>query len=355
MLVAGGAHAVQFGMKGTWKANRGPQIIIPVFAGPPCNGAFCGDGPVTAAGLTAGKQITLPKNRFFEQGGGVLVPVPGPVVVQLTTMLDAQGPQTKAVFKAGPKVTRPANFAWCPGAVPGKGTTMNPACTTGKATATGAKKGNGVRPGRIRYTAGPNEFGGVAQMLLKGGGSVSYFIGGTPMAEQIIHNPFGGAGPAKPQQAGGAYQNISSVYLAPGNVTLQTMTVGGKGIATTGMVVTKMGPIVGMGGPETNYTTGFPFTTGKVQATNPTTQMGRGTTMLTLTGMDAMTGMGGRNIVLVASALTKQTRANATYMHLEVMNMTLTPFTVPSMSREGFAAAAVIVLVAGYVLRRRLA
>ena len=123
--MATGAQAAQYLMSGTWKSNRGPQIIIPVYAGAPCNGVFCGHGLVTAAGPNPGQQLTLPANRFHENGGGVLVPVPGPTVVQLTTMLTAKGPQNTAVFKAGPKASRPnhvapmgtflnQNFAWCP-------------------------------------------------------------------------------------------------------------------------------------------------------------------------------------------------------------------------------------------------
>jgi hypothetical protein len=356
--LVGSAQAVQYGMKGTWKSNRGPQIYIPVLPGPPCQmGAFlfCADGPVTAAGLTPGAQVTLPANRFYEMGGGVLAPVPGPTVVQLTTMIEAMGPAFPAVFKGGPKTSRPANFAWCPGATQGLGTTNNPNCTTGKSTGAGANAGNGVRPGRIRYTKGPNQFGGVAQALLKGGGSVTVFIGGTPMSQMMLHNPFGGAATSNDQEAGGAYQNTGSVMLASGDITIQTVTMAGQGKATTGGVITMKGAAGGMGGPETNYTTGFPFTTGKVQATNPTTGMGRGTTMLTLTGMDAVTGMGGRNIVMVASAITKRIVAGTSYMHLDVMNLTLTPLVVPSLTRGGFAAAAVVVLAAGYMLRRRLA
>jgi hypothetical protein len=357
LAIATSAQAAQFSMSGTWKSNRGPQIVIPVFAGAPCFGVFCGAGVVTAAGVNPGQQLTVPANRFSEMGGGVLVPVPGPTVVQLTTMIEAKGPQVAAVFKAGPKGSRPANFKWCPGATPGQGTAMNPNCLTGKSTGAGAPPGSGVRPGRVRYTAGASQFGGIAQMLLTGGGEVTVFIGGTPMAQQMLHNPFGGGATPNDQEGGGAYENTGSVMLAAGQITLQTMTMGGLGKATTGGVITMPGMVVGAGPPETNYTTGFPFTTGKVQATNPTTGMGRGTTMLTLTGMDVMTGMGGRNIVMVASALTKRIVAGTTYMHLENMNMTLSPVSVavPSLSRGAYALAALLVLGAGYALRRRLA
>jgi hypothetical protein len=349
MITATGSQAAQFQMSGTWKSNRGPQIIIPVFAGAPCSGVFCGMGQVTAAGLNPGQQLTVPQNRFFESGGGVLVPVPGPTVVQLTTMLSAKGPQNNAVFKAGPKGSRPQDFAWCPTATKGVGK-LN--CLNGHASASG---GSHFRPGRIRYTHGTNQFGGIAQVLLKGGGEVTVFIGGTVMMQQMLHNPFGGASVFAPQQGGGAFQNLGSVMLAAGNITLQTMTVAMQGKATTGGVITAPGAIVGMGPPETNYSTGFPFTTGKVQATNPTTGNGRGTTMLTLTGMDIMTGMGGRNIVMVASAITKRIIAGTTYLHLENLNMTLSPLEVPSMSRGAYAVAALLVLATGYALRRRLA
>jgi hypothetical protein len=347
--MASGSQAAQFQMSGTWKSNRGPQIIIPVFAGPPCNGAFCGMGQVTAAGLNAGQQLTVPAGRFHETGGGVLVPVPGPTVVQLTTMLDAKGPQNNAIFKAGPKGSRPVDFAWCPTATKGMGK-LN--CLNGHASASG---GSHFRPGRIRYTHGANQFGGIAQVLLKGGGEVTVFIGGTVMMQQMLHNPFGGASVFAAQQGGGAFQNLGMVNLAAGNITLQTMTVAGQGKATTGGVITMPGPIVGMGPAETNYSTGFPFTTGKVQATNPTTGNGRGTTMLTLTGMDIMTGMGGRNIVMVASAITKRIVAGTTYLHLENLNMTLQDVQIPSMSRGAYAVAALLVLAAGYALRRRIA
>ena len=346
MGVASSSQAAQFPMYGTWKSNRGPQVVIPIFAGPPCNGVFCGVGTITAAGLNPGQQLTVPANLFSEMGGlPFAFPVPGTKVIQLTTMLDAMGPQSAAIFKAGPKTSRPVNFAWCPGASPtgtlskitmGGGTTMNPNCLTGKSTGAGAPQGSGIRPGRVRFTAGPNQFGGVAQVLLAGAGEVSYNVGGTPMMQQILHNPFGGAGAPNDQEAGGSYLNFGYVQLMPGDITLQTMTNGmGQGKATTGGIITAPGPIVASGPPQTNLTTGFPFTTGKVQATNPTLGSGagsRGTTMLTLTGHDIMTTMGGRNILMVASAITKQTVTNASYMHLENLTM-----TIPEPGRGGLS------------------
>jgi hypothetical protein len=355
MGLASGSQAAQHQMSGTWKSNRGPQVVIPIFAGPPCLGVLCATGIVEAGvnGANPGEQFTIPASEFSEMGGGLPfpIPVPGAQVIQLTTMLDAKGPAFDAVFEGGPKPSRPANFAWCPGASPtatlsmitmGGGTTMNPNCLTGKSTGGGAPPGSGIRPGRVRYTAGPNQFGGVAQIVLQGAGEVSYFAGGTPMSQMISHKPFGGAGAPNDQEAGGSYLNFGYVQLMSADRTKQTMTVGGQGKATTGGVITAPGPITGMGLPETNLTTGFPFTTGKVQATNPTTGMGRGTTMLTLTGMDIATTMGARNIVMVASAMTKQTIANATYMHLENMTMKIPePGAVASLA-GGLALLAVL-------------
>jgi hypothetical protein len=363
VMLAGQSQAAQYLMSGTWLSKRGPQVVIPINAGAPCNmapfnGMFCGVATVTAAGLDPGQQLTLPVAAFSEMGGGLPfpIPVPGPAVVQLTTQLDARGPQSVAVFKAGPKTSRFANFAWCPGASPtatlsqitmGGGTTMNPNCLTGKSTGAGAPLGSGIRPGRIRYTAGANQFGGVAQVLLQGAGEVSYWrFNGTPAMQPISHKPFGGAGAPNDQEAGGSYLNFGYVQLMSADITIQTATMGGLGKATTGGVITMPGALsTVMGNPETNLTTGFPFTTGKVQATNPTlgSPAGqRGTTMLTLTGMDIMTANGGRNITLVASAYTKQTIANASYLHLENMTMTIPePGAVASLA-SGVALLAIL-------------
>ncbi len=79
----------------------------------------------------------------------------------------------------------------------------------------------------------------------------------------ILHNPFGGGGVSNDQEAGGPYKNTGTVALMAGDITLQTMGVPPG-------VITMPGPIVNMGPAELNLTTGFPWTTGRVQVTNPT-------------------------------------------------------------------------------------
>jgi hypothetical protein len=340
VVAATAANADSFVMapgSSTWVQNRGPTVDIPVVPG-----FIAGMGALNQTGV-APRAITLPINAFTEMGNGALFPLPGMTLVQLSTMLDASGPQSVAMFFKGPKASRVglANFAWCPSAVVGMGVL---ACPNG-----GFNAGIG-RPGIVRYTAGPNQFGGTAQMLLKGGGEVSVTAGATGNGGVLVlHNPFGGAG-TNDQEAGGPFQNIGTVMLAAGDITLQPVVPLG--------VITAPGPIVGMGPAEFNYTTGFPWTTGRVQVTNPTatTIAPPSGTMLTLTGMDARTAMGAGNIVMVAGALTKRQNAGTTYMHLDIINMTLVPGEVPSLSMGGYAAAATLLLLAaGYMLRRRIA
>lgn len=337
LFVAGSASAVVRQMSGRWIMHRGPAVNIPV------NPGFVpGMGTVIEGTGAAPRALTIPANRFNEVGGGALFPLPGATLIQLSTMLDEMGPQVAGMIFGGVKGSRPNNFAWCPNLVQGAG--VGPACPNGNFNA-----GIG-RPGIVRYTAGPNQFGGTMQILLIGGGEVSVTDGTSGGMPVILHNPFGGAGGSVPQQAGGAYKNTGMVDLAAGPRTVQP-------VMPTGVIITP-GPaaVPPLGMTEMNITTGFPWTTGKVEVQNPTAVSiaGPGGTMLTLTGKDNR-GMGGGHVVLVAGATTKRTITNNTYMHLDIVDMTLDP-QVPALSAGGFAAAAALVLLAaGYFLRRRLA
>jgi len=337
LLVASAAGAVTRQMSGRWIQNRGPSVDIPVNPG-----FIPGMGTVNEVAGPFPRALTIPINRFSEVGGGALFPLPGATLVQLSTMLDGMGPQSVGMFFGGPKGSRPANFAWCPNLVMGGGN--GPACPNGLFNA-----GIG-RPGIVRYTAGPNQYGGTMQLLLVGSGEVSVVVGATGMGGALIlHNPFGGGGASNDQEPGGPYKNTGTVALMAGDITLQA------GGVPAG-VITMPGPVVNMGPAELNISTGFPWTTGMVQALNPTatTIAGPLGTVLTLTGLDNR-AMGGGHVVMVAGATTKRTSANNTFMDIDVVDMTLDP-QVPAMSMGGFAAAAaLIVLGAGYFLRRRLA
>src|SRR5262245_541618 len=168
LLVAGSASAVVRQMSGRWIQNRGPTVDIPVIPG-----FIPGMGTVNEATGMHPRALTIPVNRFSEMGGGALFPLPGNTLVQLTTMLDGMGPAGVGMLFGGAKGSRPANFNWCPNLVMGGGN--GPACPNGNFNA-----GIG-RPGIVRYTAGPNQFGGTMQMLLVGSGSVSVVDGITGM------------------------------------------------------------------------------------------------------------------------------------------------------------------------------
>ena len=290
-----------------------------------------------------GPDITVPAN-IFNANGGALFPLAGMNLVQLSTMLDAMGPAFAGMFFDGAKGSRPGNFAWCPNAAMGGGVL---ACPNGNFNA-----GIG-RPGIIRYTVGVKQFGGTMQMLLIGGGEVSVIVAGTAMGGvDILHNPFGGGGSSNDQEAGGPFKNTGTVMLAAGNITRQVSMIPPG-------VITMPGPIVGMGPAEFNYTTGFPWTTGMVQGSNPTavTIFPPSGTMFTGTGMDSRTMAGAGNIVMVAGGITKRSVAGQSYIHLDTLNMTMVATNpVPAMSGGAFAAVALVVLLsAGYMLRRRLA
>lgn len=344
-LVASSAGAARFKMSGTWTQNRGPNVDIPVNPG-----FIPGNGRVTAVMNGVAQPFTLPNGQFLEMGGGAVFPLFGTTLVQLTTMLDALGPDADAMFFAGPKTTRPMSFMFCPGSMIGQGTPVNPNCQTGSPQPGGS---GGLLPGLTSYTAGPNQFGGTARMLLSGGGSVGVKVGNTPMgAFLVLHNPFGGDGGYNPQGPGGSYADTETVVLMPGDVTLESMD-------PAGMVITMPGPIVGMGPSEINLTTGFPWTTGNVTVSNPTATMiaPPSGSMLSIMGMDTVMGVD-RNITLVSSAITRRSlTAQNTFVSIDVIAMTIgEQLEVPSMTAGSYAAgAAVLVLVAGYFLRRRLA
>jgi hypothetical protein len=301
--------------------------------------------------MGVGAAFTLPNGQFQEKGNGAVFPLFGTTLVQLTTMLDGLGPSADAMFLGGPKTTRPMSFMFCPGSMIGQGTTDNPNCLTGSPEPTGT---GGALPGLTTYTAGPNQFGGTARMLLSGSGSVGVKVGNTPMgAFLVLHNPFGGAGGYNPQGPGGSYADTETVVLNPGDITVQAMD-------PAGMVITMPGPIVAMGPSEINLTTGFPWTTGTVTVSNPTATMiaPPSGSMLSIMGMDALTVMGGRNIVMVASAITRRSvTALNTFVSIDVINMTIgDQLDVPSMTPGSYAAGAILlVLAGGYFLRRRLA
>jgi hypothetical protein len=76
-------------------------------------------------------------------------------------------PGQTAMLAAGPKASRPANFTFCPNPAP---TAALGATALSCATAVPSPIGSGTQPGRVRYKAGPNQFGGVMNTLVGGAG-----------------------------------------------------------------------------------------------------------------------------------------------------------------------------------------
>src|SRR5262245_8197180 len=176
-ITHGDAQARKFQMSGTWAMRRG-QVFLPLQFAATANGTGMQqthtsagnlsmglgfpNGPVSGAGgisATGSAPATLrvPQHRF--QGPfSALLPLGGtPFLIQVTTMLSANGPASAATLapRGGP-----GSFTWCPG---------DPACIAGGGMlSTDPPQGGGTENGRIVYRAGGNQFGGVMQMLLAG-------------------------------------------------------------------------------------------------------------------------------------------------------------------------------------------
>ena len=153
LLGAGSADARVFQMSGQWTARR---LVLP--AALPLNPGFVpGMGLVTATG-SAPARLTVKPGRFAEDAPGTVLPLAGVTLVQLSTMIDAIGPQATAMFGPGPKPSRPASFVW---RVP-----------------VGGISNDAV----VSYRAGPNQF--VARAHAARGG-----VRPSHRGHLILHNP----------------------------------------------------------------------------------------------------------------------------------------------------------------------
>lgn len=358
--------------------------IFPTFMTGLPNGPHFGKGEVSQTGGMAGATVgaspptlNIPTNRFHFGGAKKngqfqgTVPLDGVTLVQITTMFSGNGPAAPAVLKKGFGM----DFTWCPDLA------KFGACVDlpGTSVLTDPPQGNpnNRRNGRIVYTAGKNKYGGVMQILLAGGGlnTAQYGTFGPPF--QAAHFAFGGpaGASAMAQHIGGSYSNMNYVTLKPGYVTQPTMTPTPDGlILFPGSFLTPNGGLT-PAPPPTNANvlkifvgppgqkkgqfttnTGFPVTTGTVQV-QQTTGTGGGD-IFTVKGYDKRTGLGGGAISLVAGGLGKRNTPAApggtTYAGYNRVFMTLIGLKVPSMSPAGFAAAgALMLLAAGYAMRRR--
>jgi hypothetical protein len=190
-------------------------------------------------------------------------------------------------FKAGAWMTQTGRigsmFTWCFG---------NPACT---------KITQGARPLIMKYQGGVNAFGGTMAYLAYAGANASSLAIGQAGAVGFARLTVVGS-----QPTGRGYADYLTDMLAAGPLwmmyKLGTVTrpiVGMQKLIT--MVTGYLGPLFP---GQVNYNYGFPFTTGTVLARNTGTALGNpAIATISANGSDVLTGMGGRNISLVAGAL----------------------------------------------------
>jgi len=375
-LLAASADARKFQMTGTWAMRRGGVFVPLQFAmelmggrkthtsaGNLSKGFFFPNGPVpglggvTATG-SAPATLVVPRHRF---GGtfSTLLPLRGVTFVQLTTMFDADGPAAPATLAPG---GGPGSFTWCvgdPGCVDLPGTQDPPGLY-------------GI--GRVIYRSGSNQFGGVMQMLLRGGGTTSaVFQFSPPFQAGHVYGGVTSVRDAGIQHTGGPYANAVLDYFPRGFATqpLVPPTLSGLITAPGPKVTTMFGVTYGPGLPnptlffpavattpmgmkagEVRSHTGFPFTTGTVFAQQ--TVGSSGDDFFTLMGSDMRTALGAGNIALVAGGITRRRDVTGVTSSASfgVVRMTLSP-PVPSLSPAGLAAAALLVVLGvGYALRR---
>jgi hypothetical protein len=183
-----------------------------------------------------------------------------------------------------------AKFTWCPGA---------PACTK---PADGAGNAKAI----VKYVGGGNQFGG----------TMSYIITTGPGTSSLALNPGGSMGAAAflifagsgSQPTGRGYAQLGSDMLMTGpQFSMHMEATVNKPLAGMQKLITAVTNAVAPFPAATNFNYGFPWTTMQVIARNTGTALGNPmiTTLTANKGgaRDALTGMGGRNIQLVAGGI----------------------------------------------------
>ena len=319
----------------------------------------------------APKSFTVVPSGFGQARGPQTAAVAvAPTVIQLGSTFVLNGPANRTTGTGAPandRNFRPnahlaqagrmgANFTWCP---PGTASGVHfPACTApGNAGTT--SPGTGLNNGLVRYRAGTNAFGGTMAMTLSGNATVTIALSPSIPSGAIAHQPVAGMGFQHPG-AGYAVLDIDAFGPSPGHPShmlnfpctnaLPAQPAGCSQIFSQGPQTT---PSALPSDANSNW--GFPWTTGTVTVLNTETQLGTPrTTTLTAMGSDSRNAMGAGNITLVAGGTTYRIGAGQNFSALDVVTMTISPYT-PGLSPAGVGfAGALIALTAGYVLRRRL-
>ena len=300
-LLGSSAHAATFSVTGEWVDDRGPiQLPLPPFLGGKSpNNPVMGTVMQTGAAVPGGgpATLTIPAGVISDapNPGGFLIPVPD--VIQLTTSIGHTGPTTTATLMAS---GGPGGFSYCPGAP------ANPTCTTFAAVGS-----QGTVAGILKYTAGPNKFGGTMKVLLFGAGRLLNKGGALPptvttgmgamvpaLAFSGLSNPLGGSAPQPV-----AYAGYAGMYAAtqPGGIATHPLSYK----ATTQMLI-QTGPTIGTNYTQSNTGTLFGLTTGAIYGYQPFgAQMDGAPDKTTITGYDFRSNNGQGRILLVSGSLTR--------------------------------------------------
>ncbi len=382
------AGAATYTFAGKFTSNRGLLINIPVVGNVPCAGLSIMSGPggmivpapvtppartmtmiannyncvgnvpgktVMTTGMGVGGGFVMPNNVWSKPFGAYVAAVAvkyAPPVIQLATSFKITGPapvrttppagtmatgmNTAAfhAFKAGAWMTQTGRagsmFTWCFG---------NPACTkiTQAVPAT--------VPIIVKYTGGGNAFGGTMAYLITSGPNPSSLAIGQGGA--VGFAMLGGMGS---QPTGRGYAEYLTDMLASGPFwgmyKLGTVT---RPIVGMQKLITMVSlPLTAMFPAQVNFNYGFPFTTRTVLARNTGTNVGNpAVTTISAKGFDVATGMGGRNISLVAGGVA------ATSIGTQTPNMAQMLLTLPEPGRALQLLAGVVGLLGVAVWRSR--
>ncbi len=392
LVAANTAAARTLSMSGQWFQNRGPLVDIPNNGGPTACGAFAGtpgvlqdgcvnnfrpaNGGIPAAAqtisVTGGSpaNFSIVDNAAFGQVGGpanrATVPVNGiPTVIQLASQFSLAGPALTtalggggaAAFQANAWSNDPRqiadgrlvkNFTWCP---PGG------ACTGGIGTSLGAYQAV------IKYTEGPNAFGGTMAMMLSNTAVVSIRVATpAPSGPRVLHQLVGALGnPPSPQMGGGGYANARTIQLNDGplhlnyTVPLPCTSMFGQPIAPVGCgIIGAQGPQIATLPGSQNKDWGMPWITGTVYLKNLGSTGPDSTTTFSVMGSDSRTGAGAGTITMVAGATSQRIPSSNHFASLEVVTMTFAPTATPALSAPAILAlVSLMVLAGGYMVRRR--
>lgn len=384
-----GASAGQpYSFTGSWYLNRG-LIDLPINGGPvacagnastgcvggfrPSLGGIPGSGVLSQTGAGPAS-FTVPVHAFGQALGPQKIGVP--TAVQLATSLTYDGPADgaqaaaavptfivaqPAVFQKdawsndpGQAARLAAAFSWCPGVVGG------PACPIGTSATPAAVQGI------VKYTPGPNQFGGTMAMLASGSGVLSSVVGtfttftamGAPtMTPLLARRPFTMMN--LPQNPGVSYIYTNTLVIQSGPIHIGFMTSVGGLITATGPTQTTggapMSPVLHPG--STSIRWGLPWTTGTVSVMN--TEMGPGasivTTTLTAMGSDARTPAGRGALTMVAGGTAHRVLTGQDIAFLDVVTFEFSDVTnLPSLGAPGLVTLVVVLtLTIGMANRRR--